>query len=200
MENNSPRAAGKSSFDLLDPEKLFAALPIAKDSVIMDAACGIGAYTMAMAPRCPNGKIYAFDLWEEGLDRLVDKIVAAGITNVVPRVADLCALHLGNGTIDICLIATVLHDLIQEGTDYGALPEVKRVLKSGGLVAVIEFKKMSSRPGPPINIRISPSDLDELLRLHGFAPVQNREIDIGACIYLSLYTILRIGNDYVGKI
>lgn len=41
MANNKPIAAGKSSFDLIDAEKLLAALPIAKDSVILDASDGL---------------------------------------------------------------------------------------------------------------------------------------------------------------
>ena len=188
MENNTPIAAGKSSFDLIDAEKLFAALPIAKDSSILDAACGTGAYTLAMAPRCPHGIVYAFDLWEEEIDRLSQAAADANFINIIPSVISISVnLPLNNSSVDICLLATVLHDLVAEGTAYLTLREINRVLKSGGLLAVIEFKKRSGQPGPPLKRRISPGELDELLRLCGFTPAQNREIDIGADLYLSLY-------------
>ncbi|MDD3815697.1 MAG: class I SAM-dependent methyltransferase [Desulfocapsaceae bacterium] len=177
----------RSSFDLIDPEKLFAALPIAKDSVVLDAICGSGTYTLAMAPLCPNGKIFAFDLWEAGIDELIDKIITYTLVHVVPRVADICSLPLGTGTIDICLMATVFHNLVQEGTDRDALLEIRRVLKPNGLLAAIEFKKIPGPPGPPLGIRISPADLDETLRFYGFTPARDREIDLGAYNYLSIY-------------
>jgi ubiquinone/menaquinone biosynthesis C-methylase UbiE len=185
--NKKPTTAGRSSFDLIDPEKLFAALSIAKDSIILDVACGSGAYTLAMAPLCPNGKIFAFDLWEAGIDEMIDKIVTCALTHVVPRVTDICSLPLGTGTIDICLMATVFHDLVQESTDRDALLEIRRVLKPNGILAVIEFKKISGPPGPPLGLRISPAELDETLRFYEFTPARDREIDLGAYNYLSIY-------------
>ena len=189
MASKKPIAARKSSFDLIDREKFLASLSMSRDSVVLDAACGVGSYSLAMASRCPNGKIFSFDLWEAGIDRLCDEILADAITNIVPRVADLCTLPLGNDTIDICLLATVLHDLMQDGTDQGALREIKRVLRPGGVLAVIEFKKIAGKPGPPINIRINPAELDETLRLLGFTPCRKAEIDLGDYNYLALYCL-----------
>jgi len=189
-KNNTPIAAGKSSFDLIEPEKLFAALQIEKDAILLDAACGQGAYALAAAPRCPQGRIFAVDLWREGIDRLTQAVTDTGFTNIIPVVADISdRIPLDNATVDICLLATVLHDLVQDGTDQGTLSEIKRTLKPDGVLAVIEFKKISGHPGPPINIRISPANLDEMLRLHGLIPERDGEIDLGAYNYLALYRL-----------
>ncbi len=189
MANRKPITAGKNSFDLIDREKFLASLSMSRNSIVLDAACGVGSYSLAMASLCPNGKIFSFDLWAAGIDRLSDEVFAGVITNIVPKVADLCALPLGNDTIDICLLATVLHYLMQDGTDQGALLEIKRVLRPGGVLAVIEFKKVAGKPGPPITIRISPTALDEALRLFGFMPCRKAEIDLGNYNYLALYRL-----------
>ncbi|MBU0909037.1 MAG: methyltransferase domain-containing protein [Proteobacteria bacterium] len=183
-------ADDKGCSDLIDQERLYRELDIKDDTIFLVMSCGRCDYALSVATHIGcQGRIFAFDMLETGIDRLIDEIIAGGITHIYPRVCDLCTLPLGNGTIDICLMATVFHDLVQQGTDQILLSEIKRVLKPGGVLAVLEFKKISGHPGPPLNIRISPAELDETLRLYGFTPVKNREIEVGACNYLSLYHI-----------
>lgn len=186
QQKNIPN--GKSSFDLIDQEKFFRELEIKEDTIFLDAVCGCGDYALAAASRIgEQGRIYAFDLQEGIIDRLTDKIVAEGITNVVPRVAGPLSLPLGNNTIDICLMVTAFYDLVPQGDDEKALSEITRVLKPSGVLAVIEFKKIPGHLGSPINIRIRSAELDETLRFHGFTSVKPREIKVGEYSYLSLY-------------
>lgn len=188
IHREKPIAAGKSSFDFVDQEKLFSELHIKDDTILLDAACGRGDYSLAAAAHIgKKGRIFAFDLWESGINHLIDEIMVRGITCIIPRIADICLLPLGDGTIDVCLMATVLHDLVQDGTDQRALEEIKRVFKPDGILAVIEFKKISGPPGPPVNVRISPAELDERLWQAGFTPVNKQEIIVGEYTYLSLY-------------
>ncbi len=44
-----PIAAGKSSYDLIDSEKLFSKLRLAEESVLLDVACGGGNYAVAVS-------------------------------------------------------------------------------------------------------------------------------------------------------
>ena len=43
-----PKGAGKSSFELIDPNILTETLPIKPGSVVLDLACGKGAYSISM--------------------------------------------------------------------------------------------------------------------------------------------------------
>jgi ubiquinone/menaquinone biosynthesis C-methylase UbiE len=82
-------------------------------------------------------------------------------------------------------MATVLHDLVEDGTHHGALKEIVRVLKPAGLLAVVEFKKMPGPPGPPEKVRLSPEELLQILVPLGF---QYRDTaDLGTATYLSLF-------------
>lgn len=66
--DHKPTGAGKSSYELIDPDRLFAALALQEDTVFLDAACGRGAYSLAASRFIgPQGRIYAFDLWEQGI-------------------------------------------------------------------------------------------------------------------------------------
>ncbi len=153
----------------------------------MDAACGAGAYSLALAAERVEGRtIYAVDLWKEGIDSLTREIRARGITTVHPALADISRhIPLDDASVDLCLMATVFHDLVEDRTDRGALREIKRVLKKDALFYVIEFKKVDGPPGPPRSIRFSPHELEQALTPHRFEPL--RTTDLGEFIYLSIF-------------
>ena len=99
--------------------------------------------------------VYAVDLWEEGIAALKERAAREGRAN-------LKALVAGGGpgplrrrlSVDVGFMATVLHDLVEAGTAAGALAEVARVIKPGGLLAIVEFDKIDGPPGPPRHIRL----------------------------------------------
>jgi ubiquinone/menaquinone biosynthesis C-methylase UbiE len=187
MNDHKPTGAGKSSFELIDPDKLFSALGLGEDTVLLDAACGRGAYSLAATQFIgPQGRIYAFDLWEEGIADLQREIDLKSLGPLEARVVDVSrGLPLDDHSVDVCLLATVLHDLIQDGTDTGALKEIQRVLKPGGTLAVVEFKKIEGPPGPPLRIRISPTEVEERLQPYTF--LLSRVLDVGPFNYLALF-------------
>ncbi|HEY6838621.1 MAG TPA: methyltransferase domain-containing protein [Geobacteraceae bacterium] len=182
-----PTAAGKSSFDLIDRDRFFAALNLSEGTVLLDAGCGTGLYTLAAAERIGTaGVIYAVDLWKEGIASLSREVARRRLTNVHPLVADVSKrIPLPDQSVDVCLVATVLHDLAQDGTVEGALREMGRVLKPEGLLAVVEFEKIDGPPGPPRAIRLSPAGLDAVLAPHGYRLLATKPV--GPYNYLSLY-------------
>jgi ubiquinone/menaquinone biosynthesis C-methylase UbiE len=182
-----PIAAGKSSFNLIDQEKFFSEIDLSGARVLLDAACGAGAYSLALAAHMQRGgTIHAVDLWQEGIETLSREIEARGIRNLRPAVADIARnIPLNKASVDLCLMATVFHDLVEDHTDRGALREIKRVLKKDGLLYVIEFRKIEGPPGPPLKIRLSPLELENALKPYHFSPV--RTIDVGEFTYLSIF-------------
>ena len=86
----NPIAAGSSSFDLIDPARLFAALELRTGTALLDVGCGVGLYSLAAAEKVGmKGTIYAVDLWEEGIATLTREIALRRIGNIHPLVADV---------------------------------------------------------------------------------------------------------------
>ena len=185
--DHKPIAAGKSSFDLIDFTKLKGALKIEPGITLLDEACGAGAYTLTLADLVgPEGKLYALDLWAEGIEMLTTEARARKIDTIEAHVVDVSQqMPLPSDTVDVCLMATVLHDLIADHTDQGTLREVARVMKKGAKLAVIEFKKIDRPPGPPRGIRLAPEETDACLQPHGFKQITTHEI--GPVFYISLF-------------
>lgn len=178
-----PVAAGKSSYDLINRTDFLKNVSISPDAQVLDAACGIGLYSIELSKLLGGrGVIHAVDLWEEGIASLKKTIAEEDISSIHPIHADITKqLPLESESIDFCLMATILHDLTREEQD-GALKEIVRVLKPDGVLAVIEFKKIDKGPGPPIGIRISEQEAEDKLDIHGFQKIYLGEL--GDYMYL----------------
>jgi ubiquinone/menaquinone biosynthesis C-methylase UbiE len=184
-----PTGAGRSSFDLVDVGKLFSALELSPGDVFIDLGSGAGAFALAAVGHVTDqGVVYAVDLWEEGIERLRSEVERRQISTVYPKHADISKhIPLEDGTVDVGLISTVLHDLVRDGSHESALREVRRVLKAEGRLAVVEFKKLAGPPGPPVEVRLSPEEVEALLRPHAFQVVAT--MDVGPYHYLSMSVV-----------
>jgi ubiquinone/menaquinone biosynthesis C-methylase UbiE len=184
MSNEHPVAAGKSSYDLIDSEKFWQLLAISPGITALDLACGAGRYTLPLAKRVgPQGKVIAVDLWADGISQLQNEARRRQMDNLETHVADAGqALPLDDQSVDLCLMATVLHDFVQAGMAADVLREATRVLKPQGVMVMVEFKKEQTPHGPPHAIRLSVEDLAVMvqrLRFIRFSGV----VDLGPDLY-----------------
>ena len=84
QDKTKPTGAGKSSFGLIDTAKFFQALELKKGVTFLDVACGRGNYSMAAAEIIgPNGRVFALDLWEEGILSLRNE-AAKKVSEILP--------------------------------------------------------------------------------------------------------------------
>lgn len=184
MSHNRLPGSGKSSFDLVDHALIFHELGLARSKVFLELGCGMGDYVIAAAEIIgPKGIAYGIDGWNEGIDILKKRAQENHLANVqafVTSVAD--RLPLPDKTVDICFIATALHDFIRHGAADGALQEAARVLKPTGILGIVEFKKIAGPPGPPIHIRLSPAELEKLITNYGFK--KTKTLDAGPYTYM----------------
>jgi len=179
-----PTAAGKSSFDLIDIDKFFKELDLQKGISFLDVACGRGAYCLAASEIVgEKGRVYGVDLWEEGIELLKAAADEKGIGNINAFVSNAGEhIPVADHSIDVCLMATVLHDFVEDQIEKEVLHEIVRVVKPNGILAIMEFMKIDGPPGPPRHIRLSPEQVDDMLTPFGF--MQERIVDVGPYNYL----------------
>jgi len=120
--------------------------------VVVDYGAGTGVFCVAAA-KVTSGKVYALDMNPDALAVIEAKVKEEKLDNV--EVVDIKPdqVPLEDGGIDLFMLITVLHE-IDEVPDF--VSEVKRVLKPGGRVMIIDFHKKESPIGPPIEHRVSP--------------------------------------------
>jgi len=185
--HKKPKGAGKSSFELINPKILMDMLPVETGSVVLDLACGKGIYSIFLSEIVSDqGLIYAVDLWKEGLALLEEQIKTRDIINIKTLLNDATEqIDIDNYSVDVCLMATVLHDFEEINKAGIVLKQIKTILKPGGYLAVIEFKKIEGPPGPPVKIRLSEDEVEKMVTDYGFK--KEKTADIGEYNYLMTF-------------
>jgi ubiquinone/menaquinone biosynthesis C-methylase UbiE len=168
---------------MMEAEPILRKIGLKSGECFFDAGCGDGFFTIPAAKMVGSaGKIFAVDVWEEGIQGLNNKLHSSGITNVFTSIADLTlAVPIDDDGVDVCLLSNILHGFVANNEIEAVFSEIRRVLKAGGRLAVIEFKKMESH-GPPIEIRLTPFDVDRIISPFGFQKAMVS--DVGPLHYL----------------
>jgi ubiquinone/menaquinone biosynthesis C-methylase UbiE len=169
---------GKSSKGILNSDEVLKATGIKKDDKFLDAGCGDGYISIeASSIVGEEGNVYALDVYPESIKTVLNEIKARNIDNMGAVVADITKeIPLDNESVDIALMANVLHGFVAGNEVDPVIKNIWKVLKLGGVFAVIEFRKVESNRGPPFNVRISPEEVSEILKKYGFDIVDSQEI------------------------
>jgi protein-L-isoaspartate O-methyltransferase len=102
---------------------------------VLEVGCGVGAQTVTLAKNSPHALITAIDISESSIVQAKKEVEAAGLTNVTFQQGDIFDLPFESESFDHLFVCFVLEHLTKPG---GALAALKRLLKTGGSITVIE--------------------------------------------------------------
>lgn len=102
------------------------------ESKVLEAGCGIGAQTSILARNNPHARFVSIDISQDSLKKAKKSVKAE---NVIFRQADIFDLPFEAESFDHIFVCFVLEHL-QKPID--ALVNLKKVLKKGGSITVIE--------------------------------------------------------------
>jgi ubiquinone/menaquinone biosynthesis C-methylase UbiE len=190
VAHNSPQGhehAGKSSKAFLNAERVLQETGLKSGDKFLDVGCGEGYFSIAAAKIVGNkGKVYAIDSYEKSIVVLKEQIHRENIGNIEAIVADVTQkMPLPKAVIDVCLMANVMHGFLANGEVPGVMTEIARVMKAGSTLAVVEFQKVAGPPGPPISIRMTPEELEDLVS--GYSFKKNKVVEVGPIHYAAMF-------------
>lgn len=179
-EGTERQQNGISSYNRFDVNLVFEKLDLKEGQIFLDLGCGAGDYSIKASSYVgDSGIIYALDQWKEIENRLNNKAKLLGIKNLRALTSDIKdKILLDDKTCDVCFICTVIHGIDLSKYGKNLFEELHRITKKKGRLAIIEIKKEETSFGPPMEIRLSPDELESLITEFGFRKVSY--IDLGS--------------------
>lgn len=144
----------------IDPNLLIAELPLRPFQIIADIGCGPGYFTVPLAKYLYDGKVFAVDVQQGMLDIVEKEAKAVHVTNVETVLSKETKIPLDDASVDIALLSSVLHEATSPTR---LLRDVARIVKKGGWIAIMEWRKEEMPTGPPLDERIALKDVQKLL-------------------------------------
>jgi len=159
---------------LLNPEKALSSLGIKAGMAVADIGCGTGFFTLPLACLVgEKGKVFAADISKEMLIDLRERIEKEKLHNVEVILSQENRIPLKAKEVHYCFLSAMVHEL--ENRDL-FFRELRRLLKDKGKIGIIEWKKIPSPLGPPLEERISLSMMKEILIKNKFCIHKTMEL------------------------
>ena len=148
------------------PHEVLSALKLRSGEVIADIGTGSGYFTFRLAHHVgAKGKVYAVDISPDMIRHVNRRIRELKATNVVSVLADPDDPLLPERSIDRFFVCDVWHH-VESPAKY--LAAMKKNLKPGGEIVMIDFHKKDLPFGPPLQLKIAREDLIRQMEANGF--------------------------------
>lgn len=166
-ENMRKKLEGPKRLEEMKPIQTLKKLGLEKGDVALDIGCGIGFFSIPASEIVGDcGKVYAADISDVMLKELSEKISRQNITNIVPVHSSGNSISTGGQRPSFCLLVNVVHEVDDKEALIGM---THSLMDKGGKIAVIDFKKIPTEGGPPLELRLSQFEMEELLKSQGYS-------------------------------
>ncbi len=168
-----------------DPRDIVEQLHLSPDMKVADFGSGSGHYSLALAEKLREGRVYAVDVQRDLLERLKTEASKTFLTStetvietVWGDIEKLGGTKLRDGSLDMVIVANLLFQVEDKKTP---LLEAKRVLKPSGRLLLVDWSESFGGMGPAPEAVLTRSDAEALLVSCGFELVT--EVSAGAHHY-----------------
>jgi len=158
-----------------NPETILQRADATKGMTMADLGSGPGFFTIPMAQITgEKGLVYAVDSNQNILDNLKENIAKSGVNPKVIKIVknDVCHTGIPNESVDLVLFANVLHEVADRKAFF---QEVKRISKITALIVDVDWKKIQTEHGPPLESRLSEDEANQILSESGFTVVKQTD-------------------------
>ena len=131
-----------------DPVKNLKVFGLRESNIVADLGAGTGFYSIPAGRIVGRGKVYAIEIVQDFLDVIKNKVKEAGLSNVEiiwGNVEKKGGTGIGDSIVDAVIASNVFFQV--EDKEQFVL-EVKRILKPGGRVLLIDWSEDSFVIGP----------------------------------------------------
>jgi ubiquinone/menaquinone biosynthesis C-methylase UbiE len=161
----------------LNPQEVLKQVDLNSSMTVADFGCGSGGWALPLAAILSQGRVYALDIIKGPLSVLDRTAKMQGLLNVQTMLGNVeKGTKIPAGSCDLVLTTNLLFECENKKA---VLEEAKRVLKQGGKIIFVDWKK-SDKFGPRGRC-VLPEDVKKLAQDLGLAV--EKEFDAGIYHY-----------------
>ena len=151
-------------FEDIHPDYIWSKLNIDKANILVDIGAGTAFFSIAFMDLANPSKVYACDVSETMINWIKHNVVPK-YPIIIPVKTEEDFIPLDDGIADLVFMINLHHEL-----EYPirTMEASHRILKPGGNIFIVDWKKEDMVEGPPTNIRYMPERVKEQLMNSGF--------------------------------
>lgn len=154
----------------IQPEQILQLIGLPAGAQVGHFGCGNGYFTFAAARIIGDmGRVWAIDVQRGILEQIKKEARLENLANIEIVWSDLeipGAANVPSASLDLIVMANVLFQIKAKRSFF---QEAKRLLKDGGQILLVEWKKEKNHFGPPLALRVGPDEAREIAGDIGFA-------------------------------
>jgi ubiquinone/menaquinone biosynthesis C-methylase UbiE len=152
----------------IPPAFIWDKLDLQQADVLVEIGAGTAFFSLAFLRQADPAKIYACDISETMLNWMAENI-APQYPAIIPVKSAEASIPLADGIADLVFMITLHHELYNPDM---ILAESYRLLKPGGRIFIVDWKKEEMAEGPPTQIRCLATEVKEQLQRAGFKDIE----------------------------
>jgi ubiquinone/menaquinone biosynthesis C-methylase UbiE len=153
--------------EYLNAELIWETLALSDPHVLVDIGAGTGFFAALFAKKIA-GRVYACDISEVMIAWMKKNLLPRTGDMVIPVRMEESTVPLPEGVADLVYMINLHHELEEPEK---VISEAYRLLKRGGILAIVDWKKEKTPEGPPLSIRVSGDDIRRQVAAGGFSNV-----------------------------
>ncbi len=151
----------------IPPDSIQSKLTCKKPEILVEIGAGTAFFSIAFFKQFKPSKIYACDLSQTMIDWM-QETVAPVHPGILPVKNEEESIPLDDEIADLVFMIALHHELEHP---LRMLQEAYRIVKPGGEIVIVDWKKTDMPEGPPLGIRCLPETVKGQLMESGFAGV-----------------------------
>lgn len=165
--------------NLLNAQKILERAGVTQKMKVGDFGCGSTAlFTLTAAKLVgKDGLVYAVDILKSVLMTVEERVRTQNLGNIKTVWSNLeiyKAAKIPDNSLDFGFL---INTLFQTKKDSEVVKEAARMIKPGGKLLVVDWKKIGVPFGPPIEVRVDPNEIRQAAKQIGLE--EQEEFEVG---------------------
>ncbi len=157
----------------MNPDVVWNALNLMNPQVLVDIGAGTGFFSVLFSDRIRDGKVYSCDISDVMIEWMKENLPQKYGDKIIPLKIEESAVPLPDAMADLVYMINLHHELEEPER---IISESFRLLRHGGKLMIIDWKKEETPQGPPLSIRVEEETIISQMKQGRFSSIASHKM------------------------